>query len=182
MTNVAQAPDAPTGASGPPRSFRIESMVFVALLIVLSIGILISASTIRDSVASASAIGARAFPYAVGGLMLIASVALLIGQLRGKYGEPDGGEDVDLESGTSWVTVGIVGVAFLSLLVTIPYLGWPLAVTILFSGASIALGAKRWWMAIIIGAIIGVVTQVAFAVGLSLSLPATGVFTSWIGL
>ncbi|MGO1392844.1 tripartite tricarboxylate transporter TctB family protein [Agrococcus casei] len=182
MTNVAQAPDAPTGASGAPRSFRIESMVFVALLIALSVGILISATTIREPVGSASAIGARAFPYAVGGLMLLASVALLIAQLRGKYGEPDGGEDVDLESGTSWVTVGIVGIAFLSLLVTIPYLGWPIAVTILFAGAATALGAKRWWMTIIVGAIMGIVTQVAFAVGLNLSLPATGVFTSWIGI
>lgn len=182
MTTEVKAPDAPQGASGPARSFKIESMIFVGLLIVLSIFILIFAGTIREPVGSASAIGAKAFPYAVGILMLISSVALLIGQIRGNYGSPDEGEDIDSEAKTSWVTVGIVGVSFLSLLVTIPHLGWPLAVTILFAGAAISLGAKRWWMAIIVGFIIGVITQVAFANGLGLSLPATGTLTSWIGL
>lgn len=157
-------------------------MVFVGMLIALSVFILIFAGTIREPVGSASAIGAKAFPYAVGILMLISSVALLIGQLRGRFGSPDEGEDIDPDAKTSWVTVGIVGVSFLSLLVTIPHLGWPLAVTILFAGAAIALGAKKWWMAIIVGLIIGVITQVAFANGLGLSLPATGTLTSWIGL
>ena len=83
MTAEVQEPGARTSAPGPARSYRIESMIFVGVLIVLSIGVLLTAGTIREPVGSASAIGARAFPYAVGALMLISSIALLIAQLRG---------------------------------------------------------------------------------------------------
>ena len=53
---------------------------------------------------------------------------------------------------------------------------------ILFSGSAIALGAKKWWVALIVGVIVGIVTWVGFGLLLGLSLPATGTLTSWIGL
>jgi len=107
---------------------------------------------------------------------------VLVGQLRGRYGQPDEGEDVDLEHGTSWVTMGVVALAFLSLVVTIPFLGWPLGVTVLFAAAAIALGAKRWWVAVLVGLGLGIVSQLLFGTLLGLSLPATGTLTSWIPL
>lgn len=175
-------PGTPSGVPGPSRAHRIESMVFVSILLVASIGVLWFAGTIREPIGSASAIGARAIPYAVGGLMLLSSLGILVGQLRGNYGEAEDGEDVDANAKPSWGTVAIVGLSFLSLVITIPHLGWPLAITILFAGAAIALGAKRWWMAIIVGFVIGLVTQLAFGTWLGLSLPATGTLTNWIGI
>lgn len=176
----AAAPEAGVAAA-PGRAYRVESMVFVGLLIALAVSVLLTAGAIPEP-ASAAGLGPRVIPYAVGGLMLAASVAVFVGQLRGRFGEPDGGEDIDLESSTSWVTTAIVVLAFVSLIITIPALGWPLAVTILFAGAAIPLGAKRWWVAVLVGFGLGVATWFAFGQLLGLSLPATGYLTSWIGI
>ncbi|WP_072312718.1 tripartite tricarboxylate transporter TctB family protein [Agrococcus sp. Marseille-P2731] len=173
---------APSGAPAASRSLRIESMAFVGLLIVLSIAVLIATTTIREPPGSTNTLGARVVPYAVGGLMLLSAIAVLIGQLRGRYGHAEEGEDVDLEHGTSWGVTGIIVLSFLSLMLTIPHLGWPLGVAILFTGASLALGAKRWWVAALIGLAMGVITQIVFGTLLGLTLPPTGTLTSWIGI
>lgn len=178
--------DAPAqGASAvarAERAARIEAMVFVGLLLLLAVGVLISTTTIREPPGSTNTLGARVVPYGVGGLLLLSSLIVLIGQLRGRFGHAEAGEDIDLEHGTAWVSTGILALSFLSLIITIPFLGWPLAVTILFTGASLALGAKRWWVALLIGFAMGVITQLVFGTLLGLSLPATGTLTSWIGL
>lgn len=174
--------DAPSSASARARAARIEAMVFVGLLVVLAIAVLIATTTIREPPGSTNTLGARVIPYTVGGLLLVSSLGVLIGQLRGRFGDAESGEDVDLEHGTSWGATGIVVLSFLSLIVTIPFLGWPLGVMVLFTGASMALGAKRWWVAALIGLALGVVTQIVFGTLLGLSMPATGTLTSWIGL
>ncbi|MGM1028683.1 MAG: tripartite tricarboxylate transporter TctB family protein [Actinomycetota bacterium] len=175
---------APHGApaAARERAARIEAMVFVGILVLLAIGVLITTGTIREPPGSTNTLGARVVPYAVGALLLASSVIVLIGQLRGRYGHAEAGEDIDLEHGTAWVPTGVVVVSFLSLMATIPLLGWPLGVTILFTGASVALGAKRWWVATLIGLAMGVITQLVFGSLLGLSLPPTGTLTSWIGI
>jgi putative tricarboxylic transport membrane protein len=45
---------------------------------------------------------------------------------------------------------------------------------VLFTGAALALGARSWWRATLIGLALGVVTQFVFGVLLGLSLPAFG--------
>ena len=157
-------------------------MIFVGLFAILAVAIVVGAFSIREPSGSANTLSARVVPIAVGALMLIASLAVFIQQLRGKYGEPDGGEDIDLDASTSWVTVVIITAAFLSLIVTIPYLGWPIAVTILFFASSVALGAKGWIKPLLVGLSLGALTQYLFGVLLGLSLPVTGELTQWIGL
>ncbi|WP_146793692.1 tripartite tricarboxylate transporter TctB family protein [Agrococcus baldri] len=181
MTSSTTA-GAPSGAPAASRSARIEAMAFVGFLVLLSIAVLIATTTIREPPGSTNTLGARVVPYAVGGLLLVSSLVVLVQQLRGRFGHAEAGEDVDLEHGTSWGVTGIVMLSFLSLMVTIPHLGWPLGVTVLFTGASLALGAKRWWAAALIGLTMGVVTQIVFGTLLGLSLPVTGTLTSWIGL
>jgi putative tricarboxylic transport membrane protein len=181
MTPATSA-GAPQGASAASRSARIEAMVFVGLIIVLSIAVLIATTTIREPPGSTNTLGARVVPFAVGGLMLVSSLVVLVQQFRGRFGHAEEGEDIDLEHGTSWIAVGLLAISFLSLMVTIPFLGWPLGVAILFTGASLALGAKRWWMAALIAIAMGLITQLVFGTLLGLSLPATGTLTSWIGL
>ncbi|MBO1769654.1 tripartite tricarboxylate transporter TctB family protein [Agrococcus sp. TF02-05] len=182
MSTATSAGATSSGASAASRSARIEAMAFVGLIALLSIAVLIATTTIREPPGSTNTLGARVVPYAVGGLMLVSAIAVLVGQLRGRFGHAEEGEDIDLEHGTSWGSTGVVVLSFLSLMVTIPHLGWPLGVTILFTGASLALGAKRWWVAALIGLALGVVTQVVFGTLLGLSLPATGTLTSWVGL
>jgi len=181
MSTATSAGAPEQGAPAASRSARIEAMAFVGLLVVLSIAVLISTSTIREP-PGVTTLGARVVPYAVGGLLLLSSVAVLVAQLRGRFGEAEEGEDVDTEHGTAWGVTGVVMLSFLSLMVTIPNLGWPLGVTILFAGAAVALGAKRWWIAVLIGLALGILTQFVFGTLLGLSLPITGTFTAWIGL
>jgi putative tricarboxylic transport membrane protein len=182
-TASADAPDqGASAAARAERASRIEAMIFVGLLVLISVGVLITTTTIREPPGSTNTLGARVVPYAVGGLLLLSSLAVLVGQLRGRFGHPEAGEDIDLEHGTAWIPTGIVMLSFLSLIATIPLLGWPLGVTILFTGASLALGAKRWWVAVLIGLAMGVITQFVFGSLLGLSLPPTGTLTSWIGL
>lgn len=182
-TASADAPEqGASAAARAERSARIEAMIFVGLLVVLAVGVLISTTTIREPPGSTNTLGARVVPYAVGVLLLLSSLAVLVGQLRGRFGHAEAGEDIDLDHGTAWIPTGILALSFLSLIVTIPFLGWPLAVTILFAGASLALGAKRWWVAVLIGLAMGVITQLVFGTLLGLSLPPTGTLTSWIGI
>jgi putative tricarboxylic transport membrane protein len=182
-TASADAPrQGASAAARAERAARIEAMIFVGLLVLLSVGVLISTTTIREPPGSTNTLGARVVPYAVGALLLVSSLIVFVGQLRGRFGHPEAGEDIDLEHGTAWVPTGILAVSFVSLMATIPLLGWPLGVTILFAGASLALGAKRWWLAILIGLAMGVVTQLVFGTLLGLSLPPTGALTSWIGI
>lgn len=183
MTAEAGAPATGAPASTPvlPTAHRVEAMVVVGVVIALAIATLVLTFQIRES-GQATTLGARVIPAVVGVILLVSGIAVLVGQLRGRFGQPDEGEDVDLEGGTSWVATGVVALAFLSLMVTIPNLGWPLAVTVLFAASSIALGAKRWWVAVLVGLALGVVSQLLFGTLLGLSLPATGALTSWIPL
>lgn len=182
MTSAPVAAPATGAATAPCRGFRIEAMIFVGLFVILAIAVIVGAFSIREPLGSANTLSARVVPIAIGAMMLIAALAVLIEQLRGKFGEPDGGEDIDLDASTSWITVLIVIAAFLSLIVTIPGLGWPLAVTILFFATSIALGAKGWVKPLIVGVVLGAITQFLFGTLLGLSLPITGTLTQWIGL
>ena len=157
-------------------------MAFAGLLVALSIAVLIASTTIREPPGSTNTLGARVVPFAVGGLLLLSSLAVFVGQLRGRFGAPEEGEDIDTEHGTAWVPTAVVVLSFLSLMLTIPHLGWPLGVVVLFTGSSLALGAKRWWLAVLIGLSLGVGTQFVFGTLLGLSLPPTGTLTYWIGL
>jgi putative tricarboxylic transport membrane protein len=50
---------------------------------------------------------------------------------------------------------------------------------VLFGGAAWSLGAKRWWVALLVGLGLGLVTQLVFGGWLGLSLPA-GPLLDWI--
>lgn len=166
-----------TGASaiaGAPRSRRIGELAFIGVILAFSVLAFVLTGFIREPVGSSNVLGARVVPYAVTGLMLVASVWAVIAVLRGDVGAPDEGEDVDEEARTSWRTVVLLALAFASLMVVIPLLGWPAAVVVLFTGASLALGASSWWRALLIGAAVGIVTQLLFGTVLGLSLPPFG--------
>jgi len=166
-----------TGASavaGAPRSRRLGELVFVGVIVVFAGVALVMTGFIREPVGSSNVLGARVVPYAVTGLMLLASVAAFVAVLRGDVGAPDEGEDVDTEARTSWKTVGLLALAFASLMIVIPIAGWPAAVVVLFAGASLALGASSWWKALLLGLGLGVLTQLLFGNLLGLSLPPFG--------
>lgn len=183
MTDPAPASlDAAASGEAPPeRSARppIGELAFAAVCVALGVYAIIGAGSIRVPPGSASVLGPRVFPYAVGALLVVASAAVIVQVLRGRRGVPDDGEDVDPDAPTDWLTVGKLVACFLSQLVLIESAGWPIAVTVLFAGAAWSLGAKRWWMALLVGLGLGLVTQLVFGAWLGLSLPA-GALLDWI--
>ncbi|HJB64643.1 MAG TPA: tripartite tricarboxylate transporter TctB family protein [Candidatus Microbacterium pullistercoris] len=161
------------GAAAPWRA-RVGELIFVGAILAFSaLGVLLSGA-IREPVGSSNVLGARVLPYVVTAFMCLTALAAFIATLRGRVGTPEEGEDVDESVGTSWRTVALLVIAFASLMVVIPIAGWPVAVTVLFTGSALALGAKSWWRALLIGAGLGVLTQVLFGILLGLSLPAFG--------
>jgi putative tricarboxylic transport membrane protein len=121
---------------------------------------------------SSNAIGPRAFPYAVGILLVATGVAVLVGLARGHRGEAESGEDVDTGLGTDWVRVVLLVGSLLALVVLIEPLGWPIAATVLFAGAAWSLGARPLWRPLLVGAVVAVVTQIVFTQLLGVFLPA----------
>lgn len=163
-----------SAAAGAPRPRRFGELAFIGVILVFSVVALVMTGFIREPMGSSNVLGARVVPYAVTGLMLLSSLAAFIAVLRGDVGAPDEGEDVDTEARTSWKTVVLLALAFASLMIVIPIAGWPVAVVVLFTGASLALGAGSWWRTLIIGVGLGVLTQLLFGTLLGLSLPPFG--------
>lgn len=183
MTEAAPAPldaQASGGAPAPGAARRpIGEFAFAVVCAALGVYAIVGAGFIRVPPGSASVLGPRVFPYAVGVLLVAASVAVIVQVARGRRGVPDDGEDIDPDAPTDWLTVAKLIVCFLSQLVLIEWTGWPVAVAVLFAGAAWSLGAKRWWVAVLVGLGLGLVTQLVFGAWLGLSLPA-GPLLDWI--
>ena len=112
-------------------------------------------------------------------ILMVAGLAVLIGVFMGRLGKPDESEDADLSHKPDWLTIAkLVGLLVAHLLL-IEFIGWAFAAALLFGGAAWSLGAKRWWMAVLVGLGLGLVTQLVFGAWLGLSLPA-GPLLDWI--
>ncbi|GLY49568.1 tripartite tricarboxylate transporter TctB family protein [Lentzea sp. NBRC 102530] len=151
---------------------KLEEYAFGGLVAAIGVFTLVDATTIaaRDD----NVVGPRAFPYAVGVLLVVTGIVAIIATARGKLGEAEEGEDVDENVRTDWITVGKLVAVLIAHLVLIDLVGWPVAAALLFFGAAWTLGAT-WWRALPIAIVLALVVQVVFAYGLGLSLPA-GIF------
>ena len=155
-------------AAAPRR--RVGEFVVAAVTIALGVFVVVDAGTIVVP-GAAGTMGPRAFPYLVGGLLLGSGLLVLVGLLRGRFGEEDDGEDVDPDAPTDWKTVALLGCIFVAHVYTINIAGWPVAATLLFGGSAIVLGARPWWRAVLLGAVLALVIQILFGGVLGLSLP-----------
>jgi putative tricarboxylic transport membrane protein len=123
---------------------------------------------------SSNAVGPRVFPYAVGVALIVAGIGVVLAVLRGEPADPEGGEDIDLNAPTDWLTLSKVIGAFALHIVVVDWLGWALSGALLFTLVAWALGASVW-RAAVVGVVLGFVVQVLFVSGLGVSLPA-GIF------
>lgn len=151
---------------------KVEEYAFGGLVAAVGVFTLVDATTIaaRDD----NVVGPRAFPYAVGILLVVTGIAAIIATARGKLGQAEDAEDVDENVRTDWLTVAKLVTVLVVHLVLIDVVGWPVAAALLFFGAAWTLGAT-WWRALPIAVVLALLVQVVFAYGLGLSLPA-GIF------
>ena len=152
------------------RTQKVGEYVFAALALGLGIFVLVGAFAIRVP-GTSSAIGPRAFPFLVSGILIVAAVTVLVDIWRGRLGEQDEGEDVDADRRTDWITLAKLTAFIVAHIVLIPLVGWPLAAAVLFGGVAWTLGAKRWWVALLVGLALAAVVYLVFGLGLGLSLP-----------
>ncbi|CAM3402631.1 tripartite tricarboxylate transporter TctB family protein [Nocardioides dubius] len=139
-----------------------------AALVLIGGYTLYDASTLR--VGFGDPVGPRAFPYAIGGVMVVLGILLAVATARGDRGEAEGGEDIDLGQRADWLTVlKLVGVLVFTI-ATIDWLGWAITGAVLFAGAAWALGSRTLIRDVLVGAVLSVASWYAFYSGLGIAL------------
>ena len=139
-----------------------------ALLAALGLYTVFDATTLK--VGFADPVGPRVFPYVIGSVMVLLGILLAVATARGDRGEPEGGEDVDLDARPDMVTVlKLVGILVFNI-ATIDFLGWAVTGAILFAGCAWSLGSRTPVRDIVIGVVISVGSWYFFYSGLDIPL------------
>lgn len=176
-TPDAAVPSSTEEGTAPAHPRRIGELVFASIVIAVGVIALVGVFTTR--VPAGNRVGPTAFPAFVSILLLAAGVIILVGVLRGRYGTPDDGEDLDPNARTDWLTLAKIVALVVAFLLLITPIGWTPAATLLFGGVAWTLGAKKWWLGFIVGFALALIVQIVFGELLGLSLPAGPLF-GWI--
>ncbi len=156
----------------------IGELIFAVLTFALGVFALVGSFGIR--VPESNRVGPTVFPVLVSAILMAAAIAVVVGLLRGRSGSPESAEDVDVSLRPDWLTIAKLVGLLVAHLVLIEIIGWALAAAALFGGAAWVLGAKRWWVALLVGVGLGLTVQIVFGELLGLSLPL-GPALSWLG-
>ena len=158
-------------AIAPRTGAGIGEWVVAAAVFGLGVVVLLDGLGQRQST-SASGIGAGFMPIVVGSLLLALSVALAVQLARGRHGEPEQAEgDVDV-SRTHWVALAIAAAGLLFFLFTVEPLGFIPATTVMFFLISLAMGSRRYLIALVIALVTACIIFFSFTKLLSIDLPA----------
>ncbi|WP_345473467.1 tripartite tricarboxylate transporter TctB family protein [Glutamicibacter ectropisis] len=150
---------------------RVE-LLFAAFLLLVGIIVFVDASQLHSTYSQADAIGPKAVPFLVSGILVLSAIALGITVVRGNLAEGEEGEDVDLSQPSDWkVVLPLLGFFVLNLLL-INWAGWVISGTILFFGTAISLGSRRWVLTLVISLVLALGSFYGFYLGLGIKLPA----------
>lgn len=142
-----------------------------AFLGVVGVYVIVDASGLQPGFAD-DYLGAQAFPYLVGAVLVLLAVLLAIATARGDRPLSEDAEDVDLTQRADWATVAkLVGVFVLNILL-IDFLGWAITGALLFAGCAWALGSRTHVRDLAIGAALSIGTWYGFYSGLGVPIPA----------
>jgi putative tricarboxylic transport membrane protein len=149
---------------------RSELGVSALLLVV---GLLVVGDTLAESGGGTDSdpIGPRTVALVLGAALLVLAVLLTVDILRGGHGEAEAGEDIDLGTPMDLRTVGMLAGILIATAALIPLLGWPIAGTVLFAGATYALGSRTFPRDLAIAASVSLVTWFVFDGLLGVDLP-----------
>jgi putative tricarboxylic transport membrane protein len=177
------APEQPRGRAHLPGPLRGRALVpdrlrgraelgLAALVLGVGVFLLLQTSSIRVP-ATANAVGPRFFPYVVGGMLVLAGLALAVTVWRRGSDEPEGGEDVDPTAPTDWKALALLAAAFVAHILLLEPLGFVFTEALLFAAVSWVLGDRgRWWRPPAIGLALALVAYLAFSRALGVALPA----------
>lgn len=166
----------PVGTSAP-RS-KLGEYLFAALALALGIFVFVGAFSIRVPGAGTQ-VGPRVFPFLVATILIVSAAMVVVDVLRGRLADLEEGEDIDSAAKTDWVTLAKITAFVVAHIALLEVIGWPFAAAVLFGGVAWSLGAKRWWLALVIGLALGLVIYVLFGGLLGLSLPS-GPLLTWL--
>jgi putative tricarboxylic transport membrane protein len=158
---------------------RIGNVLFAAFVAGLGVFALVGAFAIRTP--SGQAVGPQVFPFLVSIILLAAGAVLLVEALRGRVAAAEEGEDIDPNATTDWWTILKLVALVVGVIVLLDVLGWWLVAALLFGGAAWTLGARRVWVAFVVGLVLGIGTQLLFGEVLGLFLPRGMAFDWWYG-
>ncbi|MFF3027341.1 tripartite tricarboxylate transporter TctB family protein [Microbacterium sp. NPDC057944] len=173
--DAVRAGESPSARSS---SLPVGELVFAVLMV--GLGVFAVAGVFAIHVPLGATVGPRVFPIFVSAILLASAVAVLVGVLRGKRGAAEEGEDIDTSLPTDWLTLAKLAGLIVAHLLLIEPLGWAPAAAVLFGGVAWSLGAKKWWMAFLVGILLALVVQIVFGGLLGLSLP-WGPALGWLG-
>lgn len=147
-----------------------------ALLGALALVVGGNALSLRDTGLNVGVLGPQVVPLVVAGGLAVCAVLLAIDVLRGGRGEPESGEDIDLNRRTDWRTLGGLALTIIAFALLIPMLGYPIASALLFYASALLLGSRRFIIAAVVAVALSLLTFYGFVLGLGIPLPA-GVLT-----
>jgi putative tricarboxylic transport membrane protein len=142
-----------------------------AFLAVVGAYVVYDATTLSDGFAD-QPVQPYAFPYVIGGVLLVLAALLAIATARGDVPAAEEGEDVDLTQPSDWVTVAKLVAVFLANILLIDWLGWAITGAILFVGTAHVLGSRTLIRDVAVGVALSVGTWYGFYSGLGLAIPA----------
>ena len=162
-----------TGSGPGLRTWLRERSELGVSALLAGAGLLVLVDTLAEAGAGTDSdpLGPRAVAFLLGSALLLLSVLLTVDVLRGGHGEAEGGEDVDLGSGTDLRTVGMLAGVLIATAALIPLVGWPIAGTVLFAGATYALGSRTVLRDVAVAAGVSLLTWILFDAVLGVDLP-----------
>jgi putative tricarboxylic transport membrane protein len=147
-------------------------LVFTSFLFVAGVVTLWDASQLPE-ILGADFVGSGTFPSIIGGALVALSIIQLISVARGNLGEPEGIEGGEADSKVHLKPLLLMLAGMLAFAIGLPYIGFPVSATILFTMVVFALNVKKskWFIVIPIAALFALAIYVAFNYGLQIKLP-----------
>ena len=162
---------APPTAGTTTRPVDKAQYGLAAFLVVVGACVLVDAVTLEDGFAD-QPVQPYAFPYAVGGVLLVLAALLAVATYRGDVPQAEEGEDVDLTQPSDWATVVKLVLVFLANILLVDWLGWAITGAFLFVGTAYVLGSRTLIRDVAVGVALSVGTWYGFYSGLGLAIPA----------
>jgi putative tricarboxylic transport membrane protein len=181
----AESEMAASSARRRPRPAHLSrgALVVPAVLVLLGV-LLVVGTTTMDVVGDGGVFGPTAMPWAVAVLCFVVAVLLALDILRprpeyepiGARSRPaDASRDDPDRSGPDAVNAPAVAIAvggIIAFIVVLPWLGWILSATLLFTAVAVALGNRRFGSCLLGGLALASAIQIVFSGLLGISLPA----------